>query len=485
MSNKNTNELKRGLTNRHMNMLAIGGSIGTGLFVGLGGALSASGPGSTAVSYALMGVVTYFVMTSLGEMSTYMPTSGAFSTYTDKFVEPAFGFSIGWVYWYMGALCIADELVAGVLIVQYWFPNVNQPLLCLGFILLILVLNLFTAKLFGEAEFWFALLKVVAIVAFLVTGLLLILGVVGGEPSPGFKNWTVGDAPFVGGVSSFMSAMIIASFAYRGVEYLGVAAGECLNPQEVMPKTIKTVFWRILIFYIGTIIVIGFLIPYDDPSLLKSGITNIAASPFTMIFEKTGFGGAATVMNIVILTSILSACNALTYTSSRVLYSMAKVNNAPKIFAKTSKNGIPVAALIVLMAIAALCFLASTIGASTLYMMLLNGVSICGCLAWMAISFSHFRFRRAYVAQGRDLAELGYKAKFFPVGDIISLLVVGGSIIGLFITSGSTHTVFSFLMEASGIILFLILYLGYKIKNKSKFRKLTEVDLSTDDIKLD
>ena len=291
MSEHKEEKLKRSLQARHLNMIAIGGAIGTGLFVASGASISMAGPGGALVAYACIGVMVYFLMTSLGEMATLMPVSGSFETYATRFVDPALGFALGWNYWYNWAITVACELVAGALVMKFWLPDVSGLVWSMIFLVILFALNLVSARMYGEAEFWFAGIKVVTIVIFLVVGVLMIIGVMGGH-SPGFSNWTIKDAPFSGGFAAVFSIAMVAGFSFQGTELVGIAAGESENPEKNVPKAINSVFWRILIFYIGALTVIGFVLPYTDPNLLKAGTDNIAMSPFTLIFERAGLGGS-------------------------------------------------------------------------------------------------------------------------------------------------------------------------------------------------
>lgn len=353
--------LKRSLKARHLNMIAIGGAIGTGLFVASGASISTAGPGGALVAYALIGVMVYFLMTSLGEMATLMPVSGSFETYATRFVDPALGFALGWNYWYNWAITVACELVAGALVMKFWFPDVPGVIWSGLFLVLLFALNFTSAKMYGEAEFWFAGIKVVTIFIFLAVGVLMIFGIMGGH-NTGFQNWTIEDAPFSGGFATIFSIAMVAGFSFQGTELVGIAAGESENPEKNVPKAINTVFWRILIFYIGALTIIGFVLPYTDPNLLKAGTDNIAMSPFTLIFERAGLGIAAAVMNAVILTSVLSCGNSGLYASSRMLYAMAQEGKAPAFLKKVSKSGVPVNCLYFTTAISLIAFLGYLVG---------------------------------------------------------------------------------------------------------------------------
>ncbi|QIB69744.1 amino acid permease [Aminipila butyrica] len=483
MSEKQEEGLKRSLKARHMNMIAIGGAIGTGLFVALGGSLSEAGPGGALLAYGVIGIMVYFLMTSLGEMATFMPVSGAFETYATKFVDPAFGFALGWNYWYNWAITVAAELVAGALVMKFWFPDTPSVIWSGLFLALLFGLNFVSAKMYGESEFWFAGIKVVTIIIFLIVGLLMIVGIIGGH-STGFSNWTVGDAPFAGGIMAIINIFMIAGFSFQGTELVGVAAGETENPEENVPKAIKTVFWRILIFYIGAIIIVGFVLPYNDPNLLHASgeVTDIAISPFTLIFERAGIAAAASIMNAVILTSVLSCGNSGMYASTRMLYAMAVEGKAPKIFKSVNKAGVPIPALLLTTAIAALCFLTSMAGSGTVYIWLVNASGLAGFIAWLGIAISHYNFRKAFLAQGHSLDELKFKAKWYPLGPILAMLlclvVIAGQ--GMSAFSGETIDWLGILVAYIGIPLFLALYLGYKIVKKTKKVNPAEADMSKD-----
>ncbi|WP_420900506.1 amino acid permease, partial [Brevibacillus laterosporus] len=283
-------------------MIALGGSIGTGLFLASGGAISQAGPGGAILAYLAIGIMVYFLMTSLGEMAAFMPESGSFSTYATKFVDPALGFALGWNYWYNWAITIAAELSAATLLMKFWFPDSSSMLWSGLFLALMFGLNYLSVKGYGESEFWFSMIKVATVIIFLIVGILMIFGIMGGE-AVGFKNFTVGDAPFHGGFMAALGVFMIAGFSFQGTELIGVAAGESDDPRKNIPKAIKQVFWRILLFYILAILVIGLLVPYTSPNLVGGDIDTIAISPFTMVFEKAGLAFAASVMNAVILSA--------------------------------------------------------------------------------------------------------------------------------------------------------------------------------------
>lgn len=307
-------QLKRKLGARHLNMIAIGGSIGTGLFLASGATIANAGPGGALLAYCLIGVMIYFLMTSLGELATHNPTSGAFFTYGTKYVEGGFGFALGWNYWYNWAITVAFELVAVQFIMKFWFPDLPGFYWSALFLAVVFGINALTVKGFGESEFFFSLVKVLAIIVFIIIGIFMIAKIMMTPSVATFANWTKGEAPFVGGLSALIGVAMIAGFSFQGTEMVGVAAGESKDPQKTIPIAIKQIFWRILLFYVVCIFIIGTLISYDDPLLLQAASSeNIALSPFTLLYEKAGFAFAASVMNAVILTAILSAGNSGMY----------------------------------------------------------------------------------------------------------------------------------------------------------------------------
>ncbi|HWK22538.1 MAG TPA: amino acid permease [Ureibacillus sp.] len=471
-------ELKRGLKSRHITMISLGGTIGTGLFLASGASISQAGPGGALVAYAVIGVMVYFLMTSLGEMAAFMPTSGSFSTYATKFVDPAFGFAMGWNYWYNWAITIAAEISAVSLIMKYWFPNSSSALWTVLFIAVILTFNVLSVRAYGESEYWFAMIKVATVIVFIIVSFLMIFGILKGHDPLGFENFFVGDAPFNGGFLAIFGIFLAAGFSFQGTELLGITAGETDDPGKNIPKAVRSVFWRILLFYILAILAIGLLIPYTDSRLLSE---DIAVSPFTLVFDKLGIAFAASVMNAIILTAMLSAGNSGLYASSRMLWQLAVDGKAPKVFAKLSKRGIPVYALLATLAVGCLAFLSSYFGDGVVYMWLLNASGLSGFIAWVGIAISHYRFRKAYILQGHDLKALPYKARLYPFGPLFALIVCIIVIVGQNYTAFSLDSIdwYGIAVSYIGIPLFVVLWLGYKIKHKTKFVPLEECDIET------
>ncbi|MBE9400638.1 amino acid permease [Acinetobacter albensis] len=475
-----TMQLQRKLGARHLNMIAIGGSIGTGLFLASGATIANAGPGGALLAYVLIGVMIYFLMTSLGELATHNPTSGAFFTYGTKYVEGGFGFALGWNYWYNWAITVAFELVAVQFIMKFWFPDIPGFYWSALFLGVIFAINALTVKGFGETEFFFSLVKVIAIIVFIIIGIAMIAKIMLTPNLVTFSNWIKGDAPFVGGLQAMIGVAMIAGFSFQGTEMVGVAAGESKDPKKTIPIAIKQIFWRILLFYIVCIFIIGTLVAYDDPRLLQAAASdNITLSPFTLLYEKAGFAFAASLMNAVILTAILSAGNSGMYSSTRMLFDMAREGRAPRWFAKLDPRGVPMNALYATTAIAALCFLTTFIGEKEVFNWLLNMSGMCGFIVWLGIAISHYRFRKGYLAQGYKLQDLAYTAKFFPFAPwfafiLCSIIILGQNYEALM---GGKINWLGLLSTYISIPLFLLIWLGYKWKYKTKLIPYQEMDV--------
>ncbi|MDO4455976.1 MAG: amino acid permease [Ligilactobacillus agilis] len=470
------NNVKRALKTRHLSMIALGGSIGTGLFVASGSAISTAGPGGALVAYIGIGLMVYFLMTSLGEMATYLPVTGSFATYSRRFVDPALGFAMGWNYWFNWAITLAVDISTAAIVLRYWFPHVPSWVFSLGALIIIFLINALSVASFGETEYWMSLIKVVTVLIFLVVGFLTIVGIMGGHATY-LENFAYKKAPFVGGVPSILTVFVVAGFSFQGTELIGITAGESKDPAKSIPKAIKQVFWRILLFYILAIFVIACLIPYTSPNLLGSDASDITISPFTLVFKRAGLASAASVMNAVILTSVVSAANSGMYASTRMLFALGVSGDAPKIFGKVNGRGIPMPALLGTTLVGLLTFLSSIFG-EQIYSFLVNASGLTGFIAWVGIALAHYRFRRAFKAQGKDLSQLRYKAKWFPVGPLLALIICLLVIVGQDIKSFANLDWQAISVTYMSVPLFIILYLYYKLRYKTKLIPLTEIDLT-------
>lgn len=482
------NGTKRAMQSRHLMMIAIGGTIGTGIFLSAGSAIALAGPGSALLSYFVVGMFVYSVVISLGEMSAMFPVSGAFSVFGSRFVSPALGFTLGWNYWFQWSLSIPSELTAAAIILQFWAPQVQAWEWAIVIIVPVFLLQLIHVRVYGESEYWFALVKVLMIIVFIFAGLIYDWGGVKGHPGPGLSNFHNGQA-FIGGFQNFAQTFVYAFYSFGGVELVAVAAGESVQPHKTVPRAIKATFFRIVLFYILTILTIGLCINWQDPTLLSAAAdSDVTASPLTVVFQRAGFGAAAHVVNAVLLTAVLSATNSCFYASSRMLLSLARSGQAPRVFGWVTSRGVPVPALVMALAVSSVTFLTTIWGEGIVFTWLLNLTGISALLVWGSIGLISLRFRAAYQAQGRSLLDLPYVQPFFP------LLPAGVVVLALlmFIAEGYS-AVKEQPFEAKnvaatyiGVALYIVLYSGYTIYERfglgirQHFVPLLEVDIQTD-----
>ncbi|KAF9911982.1 hypothetical protein EC991_001429 [Linnemannia zychae] len=476
--------LQRHLQARHLTMISLGGTIGTGLFLASGASINVAGPGYSLIAYGLIGTMVYCFMSSLGEMATYLPITGSINAYGTRFFDPALGFMLGWVYWFSWSVTLATELVAAGLIISYWLSSDKCPpfVWAIVFIVILTSLNLTTVKAYGETEYWLSLIKVLAVIVFIIVGFLYIGGAIGtpieGAPKPGTGVFNLG--PFHGGFSGLFSIFLNAGFSFQGAELVGIAAGETKNPRKNVPRAIRQVFWRILMFYILTILIIGMTIPYDDEALANEG-GSIKSSPFTRVFVQAGISIGGDIMNAVILVAVLSAGNSGLYASSRALHTLSKEGNAPKFLGYVNRYGVPVYCVLATSLIGCLAFIVSLpqIGQGEAYNWLLSLASTTGFIAWLGIAFSHIRFRMAYKAQGRSISDLPFISKLYPFGPIYTIVVCLVILFGQGYTAFAPFNVKSFLSAYVTLPFVVLLYVGNKFWAKTKILKLVDVDLDT------
>ncbi|KAF8828797.1 hypothetical protein HHX47_DHR3000360 [Lentinula edodes] len=314
--NNEHGRLHRGLSARQVQMIAIAGTIGTGLFLGSGKSLAEGGPASILICYAIVGFIVYVTLLLLGEMATQYPVAGSFNAYTTRFFSPSYGFALSWNYWFNDAVSVASDLTAAQLVLQFWTVQ-HSWIVSLVFWVFLVSINAVHVRAYGELEYWLSSLKVITIIIFIILGILVNVGVNQQHEYIGARYWYIPGAPFVGGFGGFAQVFVTASFAYGGTESLGITAGETKNPSRNMPRVVKFVFWRILLFYLLSILLIGLNVPWDYPNLSNKTTTT---SPFTLVFQQAGSTVAASFMNTVILTSVLSAGNHALFAGTRVLY---------------------------------------------------------------------------------------------------------------------------------------------------------------------
>ncbi|KAJ3319875.1 hypothetical protein HDV06_005851 [Boothiomyces sp. JEL0866] len=460
--------VERQLSSRHIQMIAIGGTIGTGLFIASGATISSAGPLGALIGYGIVGIMVYVVMTSLGELATYLPVSGSFTTYASRYVHPALGFSL------------ASEINAASMILSFWIPNIPTWISAIVILLFLFSVNCFGAKGFGESEYWLAIVKVLAIILFVIVGIVLDLGYVGSEGYLGFKYWDIEGAPIKNGIVGIFNVFLMAFFSFGGTELVGITAGEAKEPEKTIPKAIKNTFWRITFFFLCSIFVMGLTIRNDDPNLLNASISNdITVAPFTLVFQKAGMSFAAHLMNGVVFTAVLSAGNSALYAASRTLMAMSLEGKAPAIFGKVTKNGVPVYSLLATVGIGCLSFLGIVLGDGLVFTYLISITGVSGILTWISIAVIHIRFRQAFKAQSIDLNVLVYKSSFYPAGPIIAI-ILGLAIICAqgYAAIVSDSPLLQLIITFSGVPFFVGLFLYHKVKFDSELVPSDKVILS-------
>nr|WP_263325378.1 amino acid permease [Neobacillus sp. Marseille-Q6967] len=411
---RNNQDLKRGLLPRHVQFIALAGMIGTGIFKGSSDTLNIAGP-SVVLTYLIGGLLLFIVMAALGEMAIAFPNNNV-----QLLLNRAFGFQIsfitGWLYWINWMLVITVELLAAGSFLQFWFPAIPLWLLSLLCAIVIIGINLFPVKYYGEMEFWFAGIKILALVVFIALGILILFGIFPSNISDPISNYTDHGGFFPHGLSGMLSAFLVVMFSYGGAELIGVAVTETKDAEKVMPSIVKGAIWRVIIFYVFPILIICGIMPWNQ-------VTG-TDSPFVQVFSIAGLPGAAHVMNFVLLTAVLSAANSGIYATSRTLFSMAKSGVAPRGLMQTSKNGIPVKGLMITtIFILAGVFLAYiSPGKIISYLMTIPGFTI--MLVWIGICASHLKLRPQYTKKP------SFQVKWFPITTIIAILALSMIFIG-------------------------------------------------------
>ncbi|MBP2032059.1 D-serine/D-alanine/glycine transporter [Clostridium algifaecis] len=402
--------LSRGLKNRHIQLLAIGGAIGTGLFLGSGRSIHLAGP-SILFAYAITGIMLFFVMRALGELLLSNLNYHSFVDFVYDYLGEGAAFITGWTYWFCWiSLAMADVAATG-LYIQYWFPNVARWVPSLIVLVILLIMNLTAVKLFGEMEFWFALIKVIAILALIVVGTVMIIkGFSTNAGSSSFANlWNYGGW-LPNGVSGFILSFQMVVFAFTGIELVGITAGETENPEHVIPRAINNIPIRIIIFYIGALGIIMSIYPWNS--------VNPGKSPFVQVFTSMGITAAASIVNFVVLTSAASACNSGIFSTSRMVYSLAKEDNAPNSMKKLTSNHIPCNAAIFSAAVILIAVILNYIMPEGVFVLITSISTFCYIYIWAIIVICHIKYHRTK-------PELAAKNKFkMPLYPIINYLIL-------------------------------------------------------------
>ncbi|MEV7134180.1 amino acid permease [Arthrobacter sp. NPDC093128] len=418
--------LRRSMGPRHLVMIAMGGVIGSGLFLSSGYTISQAGPLGAVLAYLVGAFVVYLVMACLGELAIAYPVSGAFHIYAARSIGPATGFTTAWLYWLCWAVALGSEFTAAGLLMQRWFPGIEVWVWCIVFASILFALNAVSSRFFGESEFWFSIIKVGAIVVLIAFGGAALVGfhpLAGGSHPFLLENFNTSGGLFPNGFSGVLVTALAVFYAFSGSELIGVAAGETADPETSIPKAMRTTVFRLLIFFVGAIGVIAATIPFDQVGLDES--------PFVTVFSSIGIPYAADIMNFVIITALLSAGNSGLFSCARMLFSLSEEGHAPKAFRKLTKNGIPLIALCVSMVGGLASLISSVVAPESVYLALVSVAGFAVVGVWMSITASHFFHRRAFVRNGGNIHDLAYKAPLFPVVPILAFTLCLVSLIGI------------------------------------------------------
>jgi len=436
-------KLQRGLQNRHIQLIALGGAIGTGLFLGIGPAAVLAGP-SVILGYALAGIIAFFIMRQLGEMVVEEPVSGSFSHFANKYWGPFAGFASGWNYWVLYILVSMSELTAIGIYVHFWWPEIPLWSSSLFFFIAINALNLSSVKVYGEVEFWFSIIKVVAIIAMIIFGIYLLFSGNGGQQASVQNLWNDGgffakglfSADGKGGFQGLFAAIALIMFSFGGLELIGITAAEAEQPEKTIPKATNQVIYRILIFYVGALVILFSLSPWKN-------ITT-DSSPFVMVFESLkGFqftlmgktiyftSVIANALNVIVLTAALSVYNSCVYSNSRMLFGLAEQGNAPSFLSKLNKNSVPINAILISSLFAAICIIINKLMPEKALEILMSLVVSSLIINWLMISITHLKFRKSKDA---DQIKTKFPSFIYPLSNYICLIFLLGILVIMWVT---------------------------------------------------
>ena len=460
-TSKNQN-LSRGLKNRHVQLLAIGGAIGTGLFLGSGRSIHLAGP-SILFAYMITGIICFFIMRALGELLLSNLNYHSFVDFVYDYLGERAAFITGWTYWFCWiSLAMADVTAAG-LYMQYWFPNVAQWVPSLIILVVLLIMNLTAVKLFGEMEFWFALIKVVAILALIIIGTFMIIkGFSTDAGASTFTNlWSHGGW-FPNGASGFILSFQMVVFAFTGIELVGLTAGETEDPERVIPKAINNIPIRIIIFYIGALLVIMSIYPWTSISPEKS--------PFVQVFAAVGIAAAASIVNFVVLTSAASACNSGIFSTSRMVFSLARENNAPESMKKLTSNQVPANATLFSAAVILISVILNYIMPEGVFVLITSISTFCFIFIWAIIVICHLKYRKT---NPKLAAKNKFKMPLYPIANYVILGFMAFVIITLALNNETRVALFV------TPVWFIMLAVIHKIiKSKAKSEEDEEINIA-------
>ncbi|QKX54744.1 uncharacterized protein TRUGW13939_01833 [Talaromyces rugulosus] len=476
-------DLVRGLKQRHVQMIAIAGAIGTGLFLGLGSSIATAGPLGSLLGYLFVGAIVCAVQYALAEVTALFPVTGSFVRHSEILVDPGLAFAVGWNVVYGAFMSVPSEVSAAVVLIQYWNESVNPAVWVTVLLILSVLVAVIFVGVYGEVEFFFALLKILLVIGVIILGLVIDLGGVPGKPRLGFHYWN-SPGPFVeyiadgswGRFLGFWAVLSSAVYSFSGVESLAMAAAETKNPRQNIPKACKRVFARLTIFYLLAILIVGMLVSSKDDRLNDESGT-ATQSPFVIAASDAGIKAIPSIVNAVVLTSAWSASNQSILAGTRTLYGLAIKGHAPKIFLRTTPYGIPYMCVALQVAFSFLSYMCVSSNALTVFWWFVDLTAAGVLISWMAIALNHIRLMQALKKQGISPDELPWHNSLTPYGSWFALvscailLLTGGFAV---FTKGNWDPS-SFVSSYLDIPLVLVVYLGYKFIRRTKFVPLEDV----------
>ncbi|WP_031539404.1 MULTISPECIES: amino acid permease [unclassified Bacillus (in: firmicutes)] len=436
--------LSRGLKNRHVQLIAIGGAIGTGLFLGAGKSINLAGP-SILFAYIITGIICFLIMRALGELLLSNLEYHSFVDFVHDYIGNRAAFVTGWTYWFCWISIAMADLTAIGMYTQFWFPNIPQWLPGFIALMVLLIMNLATVKLFGEMEFWFALIKIIAIIALIIIGFIMIVKGFSTNAGPSsFTNLWSHDGMFPNGMHGFILSFQMVVFAFVGIELVGLTAGETENPEKVIPKAINNIPVRILIFYVGALLIIMSIYPWNA--------INPAKSPFVQVFLAVGIAAAAGIVNFVVLTSAASACNSAIFSTSRMTYALAKEKNAPEALAKLTKNQVPSNALFFSVIVVLIAVILNYFMPEGVFTLITSISTVCFIYIWAITVICHMKYRKT---RPELAAKNKFKMPLYPVANYIILVFLAFVLVVLALAE---DTRIALIVTPVWFILLLVIY---------------------------
>ncbi|KAL8639625.1 MAG: hypothetical protein Q9228_003359 [Teloschistes exilis] len=460
--------LSRALQGRHMQMIAIGGSIGAGLFVGSGSAFHNGGPASVLLGFIIIGAMMLFTIQALGELAVLYPVNGAFYMYAVRFIDPAWGFAMGWEYAINWLVILPFEITAAGITISYWRDDINIGVWIAVFLFALVVVQVFAVRGYGEVEFVLGIIKVVAVTGFIILGIIIDCG---GVPTDdrgyiGARYWHDPGA-FRNGFKGFCTVFVTAAFAFAGTELVGLAAAEAENPRRTLPRATRQVFWRITIFYVLSLFLVGLILRSDSEDLLGSSGANTKASPFVLAIQAAKIKALPSIFNVVITLSVLSVANSATFGSTRTMQALSLRGMGPKFLSYVDPQGRPLWCIVIQLLFGLLAFINEASTGKQIFNWLLALSALNNLFVWGSINLAHIRFRQGWAASGRSVSELPYQASFGVAGSYIGLFLNWVALIATFYTSlfpiGASPNAEAFFESMLALPLAIALYVVWKL----------------------